>query len=422
MPVKSLVDLASAACIKNIRQLDSVGDFLPYENVRHILSRVENAHQLRRIELNSPQVEGRTGEVWLKLIERDFPLEYRARAYKPQNPAKWYRVWERYKKDHDASVEESVNKFKSVYAGLQQDKVKNTSKIVEGKLLPTHGRVKKSRRGGSHAADRSMLAFAGGSKTKMLHGADVMRRVRREVKEIKSIHGSLSKPVEAVNRVRGLAQVQYAPKGLANEQRMAAQNANVSLMKSSAPPAKKSSVVKEFEARATFISDSEDDSDDDHDNDNDDEGGSEELFDEPRRAPAPRPIVKARPVPEPRSRTTAPIAGSSRAPGKTEPSTARPSTTERPAAASLPKSGLAGRMAQKFGNPHITKKINPATGVSKSATTATMSASPVKRAPMSPSPPPEPSSPQASESKPALAPPRKRKAVGIFMRPKKRLP
>uniref|UniRef100_A0A8H7N8X2 Elongin-A n=1 Tax=Bionectria ochroleuca TaxID=29856 RepID=A0A8H7N8X2_BIOOC len=139
MRVRSLVDLATAACIKNIRGLEGVGDYLPYENVRHILLRVENAHQLRRIELNSPQIEGKTGEIWLKLIEKDFPIEYRARGYKPQDPKKWFKVWEKYKREHDDSVKESAMKLKDAFAGLRQDREKNTSKIVERRLLPRSG-------------------------------------------------------------------------------------------------------------------------------------------------------------------------------------------------------------------------------------------------------------------------------------------
>lgn len=428
MPIKSLVDLASAACIKNIRILDSVGDYLPYENVRHILARVENAHQLRRIELNSPQIEGRTGEIWLKMIERDFPLEYRNKAYKPQNPAKWYRVWERYKKDHDHAVEESVKQFQSAFAGLRQDREKNTSKIVEGHLLPTKGRVKR-RRGGSQASDR--LAFTSGSKTKTLNGAGVMRKVRREVKEIKSIHGSLSRSTDAVNKAQGLGRVHHAPKGMVNEHRIAAQPAALPPMRSSATAAapKKSSIVKEFEARATFISDSEDDYDDHggNDYDDDDEGDMENLFDEPKRAPAPR-----RPEPEPRPRAS--ISGASRAPVKSAPAPSRsptkadaapkPTTASKvkPTTASPVKTGLAGRMAQKFGNPRIVKKAKPASETSRPATAASSSSSPTKKAGRETSPPPRASSPPAPDPKPTLAPPRKRKAVDVFMRPKKRLP
>lgn len=416
MPVKSLVDLASAACIKHIRQLDSVGDFLPYENVRHILARVENAQQLRRIELNSPQLEGRTGELWLKLIERDFPLEYRARAYKPQNPAKWYRVWERYKKDHDQSVEAGVEQFKSAFAGLRQDREKNTSKIVEGKLLPDKGRVKKTRRPVNHASDR--LAFTSGSKTKTHTGADVMRRVRREVKEIKSIHGSLSRNTEYVNRVRGLGQVRQAPRSMINEHRIAAQPSAAIPMKPSAsapaPVPKKSAAVKEFEARATFISDSEDDLDEHDEYDDEDDG--EDLFDGPKKAPPPRPMSKARPHPEPRPR--AEITAPSRA------SPVKPAAKKTATAGSPTKSGLAGRMAQKFGNPHVAKKLKPAAETSRTTSTTTMteSASSARKAPARHSPPPRASSPQEPEPKPTLAPPRKRKAVDVFMRPKKRVP
>ena len=411
MPVKSLWELASAACIKHIRQLDGVGDYLPYENVRHILFKVENAQQLRRIEENSPHLEGQTGEIWLKLIERDFPLEYRNRAYKPQNPAKWYRVWEKYKRDHDAAIEESAMKLKSAFAGLKEDKEKNTSKIVEGRLLPTKGRIKtSSRRGGSMRPDMSRLVFSSGSKTKTLNGAGVMRKVRREVKEIASIHGKLSRPVETnSNKSRSLAQVQRAPPSMVNEHRIAAQPTREPSRKA-AP--KISSAVKEHEERATFISDSEDDEQGSYEDD-------DELFDEPARDPNPRP-------------SKGPALGSSKPIIRNQsPMKAPSSKTEGPRLLSG-----SGRMAQKFGNPRLMKKPTPSASstarpASTTSTIRNSTASAESSAPRSyktenqaRSSPPRALSPEAPEVEPSAvspAPPRKRKATGIFMRPKKRV-
>jgi elongin-A len=418
MPVKSLWELASAACIKHIRQLDGVGDYLPYESVRHILFKVDNAQQLRRIEENSPHLEGQTGEIWLKLIERDFPLEYRNRAYKPQNPAKWYRVWEKYKRDHDAAIEESAMKLKSAFAGLKEDKEKNTSRIVEGRLLPTKGRIKtSSRRGGSARPDMSRLVFSSGSKTKTLNGAGVMRKVRREVKEIASIHGKLSRPVEtSVNKSRSLAQVQRAPPSMVNEHRIAAQPTREPSRKAAAP--KVSSAVKEHEERATFISDSEEDEQDSYEDD-------EELFDEPAREPNPR-------------HSKAPTFSPSKPIIRNQaPTKAFSSQSDAPRLISG-----SGRMAQKFGNPRIIKKSTPSapsTARPASSSTSTIHKSTIiaesspsnryktdtRSRSRSRSPPRRAMSPLAPEAESSAAspapPPRKRKATGIFMRPKKRV-
>lgn len=376
MVVKSLMDLASAACIKHIRHLDSVGDYLPYENVRHILLRVENAHQLRRIELNSPQLQGRTGEIWLKLIEREFPIEYRSKGYKPQDPSKWYKVWERYKKDHDASVEESASKLKNAFMGLKQDKEQNTSRIVEKKLLPRSAAGPK--RGGPRDHTRTNLAFASGSRTKTMSGAGVMRKVRREVKEMATIHGSLSTGIRGPLRH---AEVKKAPPGLVGAYKRAAKPSHEPPRR--APVPQVSSVVKDHEARATFISDSEGD---------DDDG---DLFDEPDspHRPAAKPTKLVRLVSKP-----------------------------APVPSALGK-GLAGRMAQKFGNPARIKSSAP--------TPKPQAASPQKPSPQK-SPPKLSGRPSKREASPPPNPtadssgvppifPRKRKAASLFHKPNKRV-
>ncbi|KAJ2963361.1 hypothetical protein NQ176_g10863 [Zarea fungicola] len=128
MAPKPLFDMASAVATKNIKSVLSIG-YLPYQTVRHILIRVDSAPQLRQIELNCPQLQGETGELWLKLIEKDFPMELKAKGYKPKDEGKWHRVWEKYKRDHDRSIQESEEQLRSALMGLREDKAKNTSKI-----------------------------------------------------------------------------------------------------------------------------------------------------------------------------------------------------------------------------------------------------------------------------------------------------
>ncbi|KND90206.1 Elongin-A [Tolypocladium ophioglossoides CBS 100239] len=253
-PVKSLLEIATMVCIKNIKGLESVGDYLPYESVRHILLKVDSAYQMRQIELNSPQLQGETGEIWIKIIENDFPLEYKATAYKPQSPDKWYRVWEKYKKEHDLAIEESENKLKNALAGLQEVKEKNTSKIVERKYLPRAGRTGPKRAWGQRDTTSSALTFKAGSRTKTNTGASVMRKVRREVKEIAAIHGQLSRPIRGPTRQ---TEVKKAPSAMVNDYRRAA---NPQYRTTNKAP-ESLSAVEQYEKRATFISDSEEDDD-----------------------------------------------------------------------------------------------------------------------------------------------------------------
>ncbi|KAH7326651.1 RNA polymerase II transcription factor SIII subunit A-domain-containing protein [Stachybotrys elegans] len=409
MPVKSLWELATSICLKNIRELESIGDYLPYEVVRHILLKVDNAHQLRQIELNSPQIEGETGEIWLKLIERDFPLEMKANSYKPQNPKKWYRVWEKYKREHDDALEESERKLKNALAGLQQDKAKNTSKIIHDKrYLP---RERRSQRGWGRDPSMSTLNFTGGSRTKTSNGASVMRRVRRETKEIATIHGVLAR---SVNRPIHRSQVKAAPQAMIHDHRRAAQPVYRPLAKT--PP----DVVAEHEGRATYLSDSEEDD------------GGDGFFDDEEEAPS-RPRFK----PKSTDQSTNPP---SNTPGRPAP----PRTVAAPAPprrlfnnSSKKGSGLLSNSYKPGAQKTQTTGSVPKPVVKASATTTNGSSShippaeePAKHTQYQPrqrqrsSPPPESagdSSPPPPQLSSNLAG-QKRKSVDIFMRRKKSKP
>lgn len=383
MPAKSLVDLASAVCIKNLKGLESIGDYLPYASVRHILLKVDSAYQLRRIELNSPQLQGETGEIWLRIIERDFPLEYKSKGYKPQNASKWYRVWEKYKADHDQALQESEEKLRSAFAGLKENKEKNTSKIVERKYLPRHGRVAVRRGLGPREGNTSVMSFGGGSRTKTINGTSIMRKVRREVKEIRNIHGSLSKAIRAPTRP---AQLRSAPVAMINEKRIAAQPQYRPPVRETDPAA--ASAVEEHEQRAAFISDSEEDEGDSH------HRSALKSPQQPTRRPEQRKMGGSAFA---RKFGGGPSSSSSqvlKSPAK------RP---QPPQAASPPP-----------------KHDEPSRGHAEAKTAAKVGQY-LPRPQTSPPPADPPSPPAASSAAAAPTQPvRKRKAVDVFMRPKKR--
>ncbi|KZZ94725.1 RNA polymerase II transcription factor SIII, subunit A [Moelleriella libera RCEF 2490] len=430
MPVKSLYELATATCVKNLKGLDSIGDYLPYEAVRHILLKVEAAHQLRQIELNSPQIQGQTGEIWLKLIEKDFPMEYKAKAYKPQDPDKWYRVWEKYKKDHDAALRASEDILKQALNGLRQDKEKNVSRIVERKLLPKQLRMAGARKmySGARDAHSNTLSFNSGSRTKTASGAGVMRKVRREVKEIATIHGALSKPIRGPAR---LSQLQRAPQSMVNDYRRASQPQYRSSAQSPEPP----SLLAEHEERATFISDSEDDDDDENEDglfDDHDKGQDNEL---PRQAS--KPLSKS-------GGRAAAVSLLKRRADQTHTTSASPSQNARPArpapapAVSAVKRG-SGLLSNKYKGA-ATAERRPISSASspppKAVTQPTLRQTEATKAARLP-PPVRTSPPRTSSARPSSSPPlpdslpqvplagshaapRKRKAVTHFIRPKKR--
>ncbi|KAH7270221.1 RNA polymerase II transcription factor SIII subunit A-domain-containing protein [Fusarium redolens] len=376
MPAKSLLELATAACIKNIRELDSVGDYLPYKAVRLLLLKIDNAKQLRTIELNSPQIQGETGEVWLKLIKHEFPMEVKQKAYKPPNPTKWYRVYEKYKSDHQKALLESEAKLKDALMGLREDKEKNTSKIVDDRrLLPRGGRIgpKKAWGFGARDPNGSTLAFNRGSRTKTHNGASVMRKVRRETKEIASIHGALSRPTQASNAITKLRK---APAAMVNDYQRAARP---TLRPPPPPPPKPTipDVVETHEARAQYISDSDSDDGDD-------------LFDDEK--------------PSPRRKVASPLK--------------KPAAGPSESTSKVKRTGLLSN-SYKGPKPQTATSSRP-----RLAPQVRRSPSPVppqKQISLSPEPAEQSSPTRATNARPPLGiGPRKRKATDVFMKPKKR--
>ncbi|KAF5023581.1 hypothetical protein F66182_4339 [Fusarium sp. NRRL 66182] len=382
MPPKSLLELATSACIKNIRELDTVGD-LPYPAVRIILLKVDNAKQLRNIELNSPQIQGETGEVWLKLIKHEFPMEVKQKAYKPPNPQKWYRVYEKYKADHQKALMESEAKLKNALMGLKEDKEKNTSKIVDDRrLLPRGGRIgpKKAWGFGARDPNGSTLNFTRGSRTKTHNGASVMRKVRRETKEIASIHGALSRPSQATN---SLTKIRQAPAAMINDYRRAAQPP----IRAPIPKPAPSEAVMAHEERAQYITDSE----------SDDDGGGDGLFDDEDDGDEPCPPQKVA------SRVSS---SSLKNPA--------PSAPIKPVG-KIKRSGI---LSNSYKGPRPQTTTTTSLNISRSVERP-------ERAKVSPQPADEPgpssSPPPTSGTRPPLGVgPRKRKATGIFMKPKRR--
>ncbi|RGP79115.1 rna polymerase ii transcription factor subunit [Fusarium longipes] len=381
MPAKSLLELATTACIKNIRELDSVGTLLPYKTVRTVLLKIDNAKQLRLIETNSPQIQGETGEVWLKIIKHEFPMELRQKAYKPTNPTKWYRVYDKYKAAHQKALDESEAKLKSAFIGLQQDRAKTKTMIVDDRrLLPQGGRVGPKKPWGFGARDPngSTLAFTRGSRTKTNTGASVMRKVRRETKEIASIHGKLSRPTQSSNAITRL---QKAPAAMINDYQRASKPA----IRAPLPKPTASEVVEAHEERAQYITDSDSDG-----------GGGEDLFDDDHSPPR---KVASRP--------------SSFAPRRSSPGPSKPTSSVR--RSGLLSNSYKGPKPQAAATPSQPRSSRPVKQEKTSPVPERRVLSSSPEAGPSPSPPPA----SAARPPPAVNP-RKRKGTDIFMKPKRR--
>jgi elongin-A len=223
MAPRSLYEQAKTALIKNISMLNDIGD-LPYDFMRSILLRIESPVQLRELEKTCPQVLGLDGEIWLKLIKRDvsgwdkkvdrftrYEIDENTgnevEVIGPRKPEDWFRVYKTLKRQADeetAVAEEAL--FKKMEA-TRKERAANTIVAPTTMIPPTQAKARSGPSTFSKAADKSVLRFTGGSKTK-----DLMARVRRETAEHKAQHsGPLGGRATMRTPQRGLNRVQKAP-------------------------------------------------------------------------------------------------------------------------------------------------------------------------------------------------------------------
>ncbi|KAI0600300.1 RNA polymerase II transcription factor SIII subunit A-domain-containing protein [Biscogniauxia sp. FL1348] len=188
--VKSLLQLCTAVCIKNIKEITDVGS-TPYSVLRPILLKVDNARQLRQLEVNSPHLEGDDAECWIRLIARDFPVLSEKHKFEPRNPSLWHRVYKKYKSLEEEQKREAEEKLKNAFAGIKKEKEGNTSQIInfDGRRLPRPPRDDRSPmgfRGNGAKRDSGIsgLRFTGGSRTKTNNAQSILKRAIREAKEI----------------------------------------------------------------------------------------------------------------------------------------------------------------------------------------------------------------------------------------------
>lgn len=399
---KSLAELCIAVCQRHVAELSSVGngDSLQYHHVRDILIRVTNPAQLREIELNSPHIQGETSELWQRLIKKEFPSESHEKNYAPKNPTKWYKIYERYADERRESQQQAEAELRAKFQGLQQKRDNNVSRIVDQRYLPKPpktGRTFGLPRGRGWKELPSSLSFAAGSRMKTTTGASVMKKVRRETREIAGIRSKMAVPTGLIRAPR----LNKAPPSMASEHRIAAQPSFRPTSTSSRPP---------VSSKTTYLSDSSDDED-------------EELFGDEGSSKKKGKSVSAGPMsPANNSRDGASSARNPTTPSKTT-AYRDQKASKPPSSAGLKRGGIMGNAPKTNSNIRIERpkpKPEPATSISADSS---RSHKIIAQHNGPQSPPPLPTSlVELQPARPVIGnaeQPKKRKAVDIFM-PKKK--
>ena len=205
MPVRSLVDHAVTRLIRNVDHIDDIGG-MPYFLIRPVLIKITDPAQLRRLEINSPQLLGETGEIWLKLIKRDF-LDWDKKPHEPKDPKLWWKVYRKMEKEVERERLAAEEMLKQRMAVYQKDKEANTT-TVTGEYIREPKKLSKAPRIPVIGPDPSMLRFTGGSKTK-----DPILRFKRQVAEQRFQRtGALTMPTHLL--ASRATQVKIAPPAL----------------------------------------------------------------------------------------------------------------------------------------------------------------------------------------------------------------
>ncbi|KAI4151760.1 MAG: hypothetical protein L6R39_001949 [Caloplaca ligustica] len=222
MPAPSLAWLARQTIIKNISMLTDVGD-IPYDLLRPVLLKIENAKQLQTLEEASPQLRGADEEIWISLIKRDIPDANSNMLY-PKNPASWWKVYRKMWRDYQAEADEDAAVLKAAFTTIKAAKDERSIKVMAGipKLPKLDGMQY------AHAAEYNRIkkppkvikpptSLRSGNK-KVLTGRGVMEKARREATRFSAQH-VLAKPTHMLN---GLAsRVPRAPGWMVDEARKA---------------------------------------------------------------------------------------------------------------------------------------------------------------------------------------------------------
>ncbi|KAI0008816.1 RNA polymerase II transcription factor SIII subunit A-domain-containing protein [Xylariaceae sp. FL0662B] len=249
--VKSLIELCTAVCIKNIKDITDVGG-MPFAVLRPILLKVDSAAQLRTIEASSPHLEGDTAECWKRLIKRDYPVLSERLKFEPRNPASWHKIYDKYQRLEAEQKKEAEEKLKNAFSSINKKKEASVSQVIDydRRILPRAPREGRGlvRKGTSGKREEGIggLRFTGGSRTKTNTAQSIMKKARREAMEI-GRRNRLATPSGMLPVRQG--QIAHAPLGMVEEHRIKSQP----LTKIHAPHQRKTERDSELEERETRL-------------------------------------------------------------------------------------------------------------------------------------------------------------------------
>ena len=206
MPASALFSLAQRACIRNVTSIHSIGD-MPLPLADPILREIQQPKQLRKLEENSPQLVGETSELWLKFIKRDIPSQHNFDG-EPEDPDEWHRLYEGLLAEHLEQEEIAEQWLRQQMSGIAAKRENNVATEMSTADMPSMERgwtledeKRREKKRLKRAYNRLPTQnLAQGARIKMKSGADVMRKVRIEARNMRAVNSSSMRTVATTGK------------------------------------------------------------------------------------------------------------------------------------------------------------------------------------------------------------------------------
>ncbi|PYH45824.1 elongin A domain-containing protein [Aspergillus saccharolyticus JOP 1030-1] len=127
MPPPSLLQLCTAAAIRNVKHLNDIGN-IPYALARPFLLKVESPEKLRALEIQSPHLMRDDEEIWREFIKRDIPQWEKYDL--PEKPDCWYDVYCDMREQVQRAVDEDAEKLRMALDGISSERAKHSAKLL----------------------------------------------------------------------------------------------------------------------------------------------------------------------------------------------------------------------------------------------------------------------------------------------------
>ncbi|CAK7217887.1 hypothetical protein SEUCBS140593_003363 [Sporothrix eucalyptigena] len=222
---RSLKRMALAVALRNIASITDVGE-MAFADAKPILMHIENPQQLHLLETNCPQLADEPDEmaaVWSRLLTKKLP-GWDTKGYLSEEDLQtmsWIDIYTTVKTAVDEAMAADEARLKQTLAGFSKAKEDNATQLVNNRALTRQmpGVMTKRRVPGGSNGPSSILNFGSGSRTKMTTGQSVLRRARREAKEISKVAQLSSRLTD--NQAVARSQIRRPPAAMINDYRVA---------------------------------------------------------------------------------------------------------------------------------------------------------------------------------------------------------